>query len=87
MTAPLVNQGREKNYEKRSQPLKSEKEALLIGKGARLCFRWQHCRVLVLGQACEKHFFISDVELNKTVIAHGFIEYHRKRRLSQKVRN
>ncbi|XP_077200189.1 ecto-NOX disulfide-thiol exchanger 1 isoform X1 [Paroedura picta] len=31
MTLPLVNQDREKNSEKRSQPLKSEKEALLIG--------------------------------------------------------
>nr|XP_056717749.1 ecto-NOX disulfide-thiol exchanger 1 isoform X3 [Euleptes europaea] len=31
MTVPLVNQDREKNSEKRSQPLKSEKEALLIG--------------------------------------------------------
>uniref|UniRef100_A0A803TXB6 Ecto-NOX disulfide-thiol exchanger 1 n=1 Tax=Anolis carolinensis TaxID=28377 RepID=A0A803TXB6_ANOCA len=30
-TVPLVNQDREKNSEKRSQPLKSEKEALLIG--------------------------------------------------------
>ncbi|XP_070607512.1 ecto-NOX disulfide-thiol exchanger 1 isoform X2 [Erythrolamprus reginae] len=31
LTVPLVNQDREKNAEKRSQPLKSEKEALLIG--------------------------------------------------------
>ncbi|XP_048349447.1 ecto-NOX disulfide-thiol exchanger 1 isoform X4 [Sphaerodactylus townsendi] len=31
MTVPLVNQDRERNSEKQSQPLKSEKEALLIG--------------------------------------------------------
>uniref|UniRef100_A0A8D2LAZ4 Ecto-NOX disulfide-thiol exchanger 1 n=1 Tax=Varanus komodoensis TaxID=61221 RepID=A0A8D2LAZ4_VARKO len=31
LTVPLVNQDREKKLEKRSQPLKSEKEALLIG--------------------------------------------------------
>ncbi|XP_063160639.1 ecto-NOX disulfide-thiol exchanger 1 isoform X1 [Candoia aspera] len=31
LTVPLVNQDREKNAEKRNQPLKSEKEALLIG--------------------------------------------------------
>nr|XP_020652677.1 ecto-NOX disulfide-thiol exchanger 1 isoform X1 [Pogona vitticeps]XP_020652678.1 ecto-NOX disulfide-thiol exchanger 1 isoform X1 [Pogona vitticeps]XP_020652679.1 ecto-NOX disulfide-thiol exchanger 1 isoform X1 [Pogona vitticeps] len=31
LTVPLVNQDREKKSEKRSQPLKSEKEALLIG--------------------------------------------------------
>ncbi|KAJ7324534.1 hypothetical protein JRQ81_017554, partial [Phrynocephalus forsythii] len=31
LTVPLVNQDREKKTEKRSQPLKSEKEALLIG--------------------------------------------------------
>ncbi|XP_060089555.1 ecto-NOX disulfide-thiol exchanger 1 [Heteronotia binoei] len=31
MTVPLVNQDRGKNSEKRNQPLKSEKEALLIG--------------------------------------------------------
>nr|XP_060625244.1 ecto-NOX disulfide-thiol exchanger 1 isoform X3 [Anolis sagrei ordinatus] len=31
LTVPSVNQDREKNSEKRSQPLKSEKEALLIG--------------------------------------------------------
>lgn len=32
MTVALVNQDREKNSEKRSPGLKSEKEALLIGK-------------------------------------------------------
>lgn len=32
MTVALVNQDRENNTEKRSQGLKSEKEALLIGK-------------------------------------------------------
>lgn len=32
LTVPVVSQDREKNPEKRSQPLKSEKEALLIGK-------------------------------------------------------
>nr|XP_028593934.1 ecto-NOX disulfide-thiol exchanger 1 isoform X4 [Podarcis muralis] len=31
LTVPVVSQDREKNHEKRSQPLKSEKEALLIG--------------------------------------------------------
>lgn len=32
LTVALVNQDRENNTEKRSQGLKSEKEALLIGK-------------------------------------------------------
>lgn len=32
LTVALVNQDRENNIEKRSQGLKSEKEALLIGK-------------------------------------------------------